>query len=221
MKIPAIRWLAAVVAATVLAAGGYRLGEARSTAGVPRDGSVEVGFLRDMLVHHEQAVVLAMIVHSRATRVRVRELADDIATGQQREVGLMTGWLQQWGLPASTTTPPMTWMGHAVPPPAPGPPDGAQNPGDPDESDPPMPGMATRREVARLAVTRGPAADLLFCRLMVPHHQGALHMIDEVLRRGHRPEVLTLARQMRTDQSRELVLLNDLVAQLSGTAGRR
>src|SRR3954451_9241049 len=100
----------AVLAAVLLAAVGYLLGAARSTPDVPRDGSVDVGFLRDMMVHHAQAVTLAMIVDRRATVPAVREMADEIAAGQQREVGVMAGWLQQWGLPAGTSAPPMTWM---------------------------------------------------------------------------------------------------------------
>jgi uncharacterized protein (DUF305 family) len=191
---------AAVLVAVVLVAAGYLLGASRSTPEVPRDGTVDVGFLRDMMVHHAQAVTLAMIVDQRATVPAVREMADEIATGQQREVGMMAGWLQQWGLSDSTSASPMAWMAH--------PPAAAA-------VDPPMPGMATRRDVARLAVTRGRQADLLFCRLMLPHHLGALHMIDDVVARGSRPEVIALAAQMRTGQQKEINLLNRLLTELN------
>jgi uncharacterized protein (DUF305 family) len=191
----------AVLAAVLLGTAGYVLGASRSTPEVPRDGSVDVGFLRDMMVHHAQAVTLAMIVDRRATVPAVREMAEEIATGQQREVGVMAGWLQQWGVPESTTAPPMVWMAHPT----------AAAPG----ADPPMPGMATRRDVARLAVTRGPRADLLFCRLMLPHHLGALHMIDEEVARGNRPEVIALAEQMRAGQQKEINLLNRILTELT------
>jgi uncharacterized protein (DUF305 family) len=185
--------------ALTLATGGYVAGSAASRPDPPRSDSVDVGFLRDMVVHHEQAVTLAMIVLSRATLPAVRDMAHDIASSQQREAGLMTGWLQQWGLPDSTTAPPMAWMRHPAATAA--------------DADPPMPGMATRRDVATLAVTRGRAADVLFCRLMLPHHLGALHMIDEVVDRGRRAEVVALAEQMRTAQQREIEKLNRLLAQ--------
>jgi uncharacterized protein (DUF305 family) len=188
-----------VLAALVLAAGGYAAGASEFRPDTPRGDSVDAGFIRDMVVHHEQAVTLALIVLSRATVPAVRDMARDIATSQQREAGLMTGWLQQWGLPASTTAPPMGWMAHKQTLTA--------------DADPPMPGMATRRDVARLAVTRGRAADVLFCRLMLPHHLGALHMIDEEVERGRRPEVIALAQQMRTAQQREIGLLSRLLAQ--------
>ena len=197
MRIPGL--LARLLAALVLAAGGYAVGAAGSRFDAPRSDSVDAGFLRDMVVHHEQAVTLAMIVLSRATLPAVREMAHDIATSQQQEAGLMTGWLQQWGLPVSTTAPPMAWMAHPTATAA--------------DADPPMPGMATRRDVARLAVTRGRAADVLFCRLMRPHHLGALHMIDDVVERANRPEVIAIAGQMRAAQQREIDLLNRLLAE--------
>ena len=195
------RMAMAALAALLLGTTGYLLGASRATPDAPRDGSVDAGFLRDMMVHHAQAVTLAMIVDRRATVPAVLELADEIATGQQREVGVMAGWLQQWGLPDSTPAVPMAWMAHP-PQAAPG-------------ADPPMPGMATRSAVARLAVTRGRDADLLFCRLMLPHHIGALHMIDDVTARGSRPEVVALAAQMRIDQQKEINLLNRLLTELT------
>jgi uncharacterized protein (DUF305 family) len=154
-----------------------------------------------MVIHHSQAVTLAMIVVQRATVPAVREMADEIATTQQREAGVMSGWLQQWGLPTTTAAPAMSWMTHP--------------PATPAGTDPPMPGMATRRDVARLAVSRGPAADLFFSRLMLAHHLGGLHMINEVIARGSRPEVIALAEQMRTAQQREINQLNPLLAQLT------
>jgi uncharacterized protein (DUF305 family) len=194
---------AAVLAAVLLCTAGYVIGVSRSTRDAPPDGSVDVGFMRDMMVHHAQAVALAMIVDRRATVPAVREMADEITVGQEREIGVMAGWLQQWGLPDSTTAAPMAWMAHR-PVAAPG-------------ADPPMPGMATRREVGRLAVTRGRQADLLFCRLMLPHHLGALHMIDDVIARGGRPEVIALAAQMRTGQQKEINVLNQLLTELTAS----
>jgi len=191
----------AALTAVLFGTAGYLLGAARSAPAVPRDGSVDVGFVRDMMVHHAQAVTLAMIADRRVTVPAVREMADEIATGQQREIGVMAGWLQQWHLPESTTAAPMAWMAH--PP--------AAAPG----ADPPMPGLATRRDVGRLAVTRGRRADLLFCQLMLPHHLSALHMIDDELARGGRPEVLVLAAQMRTGQQKEITMLNRLLPGLA------
>jgi uncharacterized protein (DUF305 family) len=195
----------AVLTTGLLAAAGYAVGASRPGPDLREPGSVDVGFVRDMVVHHSQAVSLAMIVIQRATVPAVSEMADEIATTQQREAGEMTGWLQQWGLPTTTAAPAMSWMTHAP---------GASAAA----VDPPMPGMATRREVARLAVTRGRNADLMFCRLMLPHHLGGLHMINEVIARGSRPEVIALAEQMRTAQQREINQINRLLTQIASPA---
>jgi uncharacterized protein (DUF305 family) len=190
------RWLA-VLGAIVLVTTGYGVGAWRTALDVPGENSADVGFARDMSMHHSQAVTLAMLALDRTTTPALRELAEEIATTQQWEIGVMAGWLEQWGLPASSTTPAMSWMAHG-PPAAPG-------------ADPPMPGMATRREVAQFAVTRGPSVDLRFCQLMRQHHLGGVHMIDEIIQRGGRPEVKALAAQMRTTQQREIAQLDRLL----------
>jgi uncharacterized protein (DUF305 family) len=197
------RSILAGLAAVLLVTAGYTVGASRSAPQQAPVGPVDAGFLRDMAVHHSQAVTLAMIIVGRATVPTVREMAGEIAKTQQREAGTMLGWLQQWNQPASTTASPMAWMTHTPAIAAP--------------ADPPMPGMATRRDVARLATTRGRSADLQFCRLMLPHHLGGLHMINEVIARGSRPEVIALAEQMRATQQREITQLNKLVNQLSPT----
>jgi uncharacterized protein (DUF305 family) len=196
-----------VLTAVLLATAGYTVGVSRSAHDQSEVGSVDVGFVRDMVIHHSQAVTLAMIIVQRATMPAVREMADEIATTQQREAGVMSGWLQQWGLPTSTSAPAMSWMTHP--------------PATPADTDPPMPGMATRSDVARLAVTRGAPADLLFSRLMLAHHLGGLHMINEVIARGSRPEVIALAEQMRTAQQREINQLNPLLAQLKSSPSQQ
>jgi|SRR4051812_25210738 uncharacterized protein (DUF305 family) len=75
----------AVLAAILLVAAGYLLGAARSTPEVPRDGAVDVGFLRDMMVHHAQAVTLAMIVDRRAAQAcKSRPCPEPIRPGPDR-----------------------------------------------------------------------------------------------------------------------------------------
>jgi uncharacterized protein (DUF305 family) len=197
----AVRRCATALSALVLTAAGFTAGAARSVPDAPDESSVDVGFVRDMSVHHAQAVTLGKLAARRATLPAVREMGEDIVLAQQREIGVMAGWLQQWRLPSTTDAPAMVWMSHGGTAFVSG-------------GDPPMPGMATREEVARLAVARGPARDLLFCRLMLRHHLGGMHMISEVIDRGERPEVVALARQMRADQAREVVQLQRLLRRL-------
>lgn len=172
-------------------AGGFTLGRHTARPEVPGEHSVDVGFLRDMVVHHAQAVTLARLALQRVQNRSLRNLADDVLMSQQREIGIMTGWLEQWGRAPSSPDPPMAWMSHARTA----------------LGGPLMPGMATQAEVAKFAVMRGPAADAEFGRLMLAHHLGGLHMVEEAIGRAQRPEVVALARRMRTDQQREVTVL--------------
>jgi uncharacterized protein (DUF305 family) len=85
----------------------------------------------------------------------------------------MHGWLDVWGLPASSTEPAMAWMGHPM--------EGR------------MPGMTSREEVNRLRELPPREADELFLRLMVPHHQAAIPMAESVLEQSDHPAVEELA----------------------------
>ncbi len=58
-------------------------------------GPVSVGFAQDMSLHHEQALVMADLASLQAGDA-VRMLASGIRTAQQRELGLMQGWLMLW-----------------------------------------------------------------------------------------------------------------------------
>jgi hypothetical protein len=78
----AVRSIGAVLTAAALAMGGYTAGASRSTPDLPKVSPVDAGFLRDMVVHHSQAVTLAMIIVGRATLPTVRELAGEIAKTQ-------------------------------------------------------------------------------------------------------------------------------------------
>lgn len=180
-------------------AGGFTLGRNTARPEVPGEHSVDVGFLRDMVVHHAQAVTLARLALQRVQNRPLRNLADDVVMTQQREIGIMTGWLEQWGRAPSSLDPPMAWMSH----------------GRTTLGGPRMPGMATPAEVAKFAVMRGPAADTEFGRLMLAHHLGGLHMVEEAIARAQRPEVIVLAQRMRADQQREVAILLRLARPIS------
>ena len=98
--------LVALVALLLGGLGGYRLGR----DAMPAADSVDVGFARDMSIHHEQAVQMAALVYDRSDDPAVRSLAFDILTTQQGQIGIMSGWLDAWGVPWTTTGPRMAWI---------------------------------------------------------------------------------------------------------------
>lgn len=167
----------------------------------PDEDSSEVGFARDMQVHHAQAVQMAEIVRDTTVNDEIRFLATDIALTQQAQIGRMHGWLDVWGVSPTGVEPPMSWMGMPV--------DGR------------MPGMATGAELARLRNLAGARADALFLRLMIDHHEAGVDMAQAVLERTSRPEVETLASAMVEAQEAEISAMNDLLGRVSVPAAVR
>jgi uncharacterized protein (DUF305 family) len=54
-------------------------------------------FTRQMIVHHESAVMMAQMLESGTTRPEMKKLAADIISSQSREIEMMRGWLKNWG----------------------------------------------------------------------------------------------------------------------------
>jgi len=61
----------------------------------PGDDSPEAGFARDMTTHHAQAVEMGLIAYRNSDNPAVRQIAIDIATNQQGEIGMMQSWLRR------------------------------------------------------------------------------------------------------------------------------
>jgi uncharacterized protein (DUF305 family) len=159
--------------------------------GPPGDDSAEAGFARDMMVHHAQAVEMAEIVRDRTESEEMQTLATDIALTQQGQIGQMQGWLAVWGLSPTRTGPAMAWMGH------------------PTEGR--MPGMAKPEEIDELREVSPEEMDIRFLRLMIPHHQAALPMAEDVLERSDRSEVERLAGAIAASQQAEIEVMQDLL----------
>lgn len=208
---------ALLIAAGILAAAAIAFGIGRFTAfgapasAPPANDSADAGFARDMQVHHAQAVEMAMTIFRTTDDPGLRALAYDIATGQAAQSGQMYEWLVQWGLPQSDG-PPMSWMagdsgGHGG--------HGASSAPESDADLRAAMGMASPEELAQLSAASGQAAECLFTKLMIRHHEGAIRMIDAVLEAGRQPRVLETAAAMAAGQSSEITALRSMQAERS------
>lgn len=91
----------AIVAVLVLIAAlvlpGLRGGDERDGA-MPGNG-VDVHFLGMMVPHHEQAIEMSeVLLASDVTDPQVRDLAERIKDGQERENEQMRAWADEWGI---------------------------------------------------------------------------------------------------------------------------
>lgn len=189
--------LGALVAVFALVIG-YLGGMLQPRLSVPGDDSPEAGFARDMSVHHAQAVEMAMIAWQKSKDPTIQEMAYNIATGQQAQIGIMQTWLVDWNLLPTGTRPRMAWMPDHTPLL----PDGR------------MPGMASDAELAQLHSLTGTPFDVLFCQLMLRHHLGGIHMVEGLLQVSHDKQVTDLASQMKNAQQNDVTNLRDLLTQL-------
>jgi uncharacterized protein (DUF305 family) len=187
------------------------------TVAVPDSDSVDVGFAQDMTVHHSQAVEMATIAITQSQDPAVRNLAYDILTTQQNQIGQMQGWLALWDEPSLPTGEPMTWMAHD---------DGHDHEHGATDSaapmdthdemsadGPKMPGMANSAEIAALRQATGTALDVQFLQLMLRHHEGGLPMMEYGAEHGETSVVRGLANTMVKTQSSESELMTQMLAQ--------
>lgn len=124
----------------------------------PAEDSVDVGFLRDMIDHHEQAVQLGVIGSRTATDDDVAHFALEAVVLQQYEIGQMQAILEEWGYAlGDPDRDVMAWMGM---------PTSLDN----------MPGMASDDQMRSYRDMTGPDANEAFLRLMYEHHRGGIHM---------------------------------------------
>jgi uncharacterized protein (DUF305 family) len=196
-----VRWLP--LGAALLLAVGFGLGFLlRDDSAPPAAGLIDVGFLQDMSVHHDQAVDMATTELTGGADAGVKNLAFDILTTQQNQIGRMQGWLTAWSEPLLPTGGHMAWMGggHGSHGAAPGPVAA-------------MPGMANAAELARLRAATPADRDALFLQLMLRHHQGGAEMLAVGAEHAETGYVRDLARRMSATQSAESELLTDMLRQ--------
>lgn len=169
----------------------------------PSDDSPEAGFARDMQVHHAQAVEMALMIRDKTSDPTLRAVSYDIITSQQQQIGQMFAFLNSWNLSQTSSSPPMAWMS------------GARMPMGPDGQ---MPGMASARDMKRLAAATGRPAERLFLRLMIRHHQAGIAMAKAVIDASDRADVETLASSIVTSQRAEILQMQQLLAARQGQA---
>lgn len=162
-----------------------------------RPSSADSAFMTGMIGHHAQALTMAGLAPGRVAHDQIRILADRIIVSQRDEIAAMEAWLRDHGLPV---------------------PDSAHRHHGPGAS---MPGMLSPAQMQELEAAQGPEFDRLFVTLMIQHHQGALVMVDQLLKApgAHDTFVYRFASDVHADQSAEIERMARLLITLP-VAGR-
>jgi uncharacterized protein (DUF305 family) len=149
--------------------------------------AVDVGFLQDMLDHHEQALLISNIYIDGNPEGDAVPYAEEVIMFQTRDMGWMRDWLAEDGYaPGEPDRIAMQWMNEPVPV--------AE-----------MTGMQTAERLQELADATGTDADRLFFEIMTDHHLGGVHMADHAAANGARPEIIEFAEAVSRNQRIEVV----------------
>jgi uncharacterized protein (DUF305 family) len=154
----------------------------------------DVKFMRDMILHHAQALAMTALVETRSESEDMRALAQRIDLSQRDEIEMMQEWLRSHGREVIAAE-----AHHAH-----------------DEAL--MPGMATVDQMSRLEQARGVAFDRLFLELMIAHHRGALAMVEDLLDdtgAAQESTVFAFTSDVTADQSMEIDRMAAMLAGLS------
>jgi len=155
-------------------------------------------FMQDMIPHHNQAVQMSALVADRTNRPELVDLAGRIDVSQADEIEFMQQWLSERGedVPDPTAHEAMHTT-HK------------------------MAGMASPEQMAELATLKSTDFDRLFLQLMIPHHEGAVTMVEELMEQpgaAYDPVLFEFTTDITNDQTAEIERMNALLVSLSNDA---
>jgi uncharacterized protein (DUF305 family) len=161
----------------------------------------DIDFMRGMISHHAQALVMAGWAPSHGAGASVQTLCNRIINAQNDEINIMQTWLRDRGQPVPEAKPvPMKMMMDGM------------------EHEMLMPGMLTDEQLKLLDAARGPEFDKLFLRFMIQHHRGAVSMVEDLLAHDGAAQdelVFKLTNDIHVDQTTEIARMQRMLAQIT------
>ncbi|MFO6431757.1 DUF305 domain-containing protein [Erythrobacter sp. W302b] len=157
----------------------------------------DVAFMQHMIVHHQQAVEMAVLVKDRTNTAELVTIAGRIESSQADEIAFMKAWLSERGEPVED---PMM-KGHG------------------EHMHHMMKGMASPDQMKALAAAKGVEFDRQFLTLMIAHHEGAVDMVEKLLDEDGTaadPVLYQFVGDIDSEQTTEITRMDKLLAGLSG-----
>lgn len=150
----------------------------------PADANYDLRFIDAMIPHHEGAVIMAQDLAEKTQRPELQTLAKNIIDAQEKEIEQMKQWRKQWYPNAMAT--PMAWHG---------------------EMNHMMAMSSEQIDAMRMNVDLGSADseyDLRFLEAMIPHHEAAVIMAQDLAEKTKRPELQKIAQDILASQQAEI-----------------
>jgi uncharacterized protein (DUF305 family) len=152
--------------------------------------------MRDMIMHHSQAVEMTALISSHTENKDLRSLGARISSSQSDEIKFMKRWLAARGELVSKATPEMPGMDMSR------------------EKMALMPGMLTPEQMEALRKAKGAEFDRLFLTGMIQHHNGALTMVKDLFDTagaGQDAELFNFATDVDTGQRAEIKIMQTML----------
>lgn len=174
--------VAAVIAVVVLVA---QLGPMMRAARGPAEyNDVDVHFIGMMVPHHEQAIDMSeVLLESDVDDAEVRDLAQRIKEGQERENAQMEAWADEWGIHEDMEL----HSAHVAN------------------------GMFMPAELERFASLRGDELRTAFLEMMHFHHAHVIAMTQDEVERGGYAPLREMAQEMIDVQTAEMGEMEELL----------
>lgn len=156
----------------------------------------DVAFMQHMIVHHQQALDMAMLVKERTNTEELVTIAGRIEASQADEIAFMKNWLAERGEPAAD--PKMKGHGehlHHM-----------------------MKGMASPELMKALGKAKGVEFDRQFLTLMIAHHEGAVDMVEKLFDEegtAADPVLYRFLSDIENEQNGEIERMDKVLAGLS------
>src|SRR5215211_9108258 len=150
----------------------------------------DLQFIDEMIPHHEGALMSSEHMISNSERPELRQLYENIQKSQSEQIEQMQEWRKEWYPDAGRASEMMgngqtgNMMGNGM-----------------------MGGSMQ-------GMMGGNALDVMFLKMMIPHHQMAVDMSDEALSKAEHPELRDLAQKIREEQSSEIELMKGYVGEI-------
>jgi|SaaInlV_100m_DNA_5_1039725.scaffolds.fasta_scaffold01660_5 uncharacterized protein (DUF305 family) len=154
----------------------------------------DIQFIQDMMVHHQQALDMAVLAKDRTNSPGVLDASGRIEASQADEIAFMTQWLTVRGEPLINQL-------HAD-----------------DHQHHVMMGMATPAQMQSLRDATGSDFDRHFLSLMITHHEGALEMVETLMEQpgaAYDPTLFEFTTDIVNDQEKEIERMHGLLVGLS------
>jgi uncharacterized protein (DUF305 family) len=139
-------------------------------------------FLDMMIPHHQQGVQAAEMAQTRAQRPEVKEMASKMHADQKREIDMMKEWRTRWYADAPQAAMQEMHEMHG------------------------MNEMHTM-DMSGLQAAQGEQFDQMFVDMMIPHHEQALQMADQMRSQVVHAELGQLIEEMSATQRAEIATM--------------